>query len=162
MSDFPSDDKECNTISSDIRMKQKKMYINVIVKSISSRRKQFQSEKFYLEQKPNTVRELITECVKTSVKAYNQKLKQNDAAALSQEEIEAFSRFGKIAFGVLYGDKEADEDKAIETALQAFEDGLYRIFQDEESLESLDRTLEIKEDSKFMFVKLTMLVGSFF
>lgn len=35
---------------------------------------------------------------------------------------------GKIAFGINYGGQEQELDKAIQNALQAFEDGVYRVF----------------------------------
>ena len=78
---------------------------------------------------------------------------------LTKEEMEDKSQSGKIAFGVNYGEKKAELSKAQENAVQCFEDGIYRIFLDEEPLENLDDGIFITEESVFTFVRLTMLAG---
>ncbi|MCY1441026.1 hypothetical protein D9M71_573230 [compost metagenome] len=50
-------------------------------------------------------------------------------------------------------------DQAISTMLQAFQDELFLVLHNEESLDSLSTPLNIQEDDVFTFIKLTMLAG---
>ena len=52
-----------------------------------------------------------------------------------------------------------NEEKAIETALLAVEDGLVRIFKENKEIKSLDEPITIQEEDVFTFVRLTMLSG---
>ncbi len=78
---------------------------------------------------------------------------------LTKEEIDDQAQAGKVSFGVNYGEKHGDIEKARENAIQCFEDGIYRVFLDDSCLESLDQLIEIKKESIFTFVRLTMLTG---
>lgn len=80
-------------------------------------------------------------------------------ACLTREEIENQAESGKISFGISYGEKRADKEAARKNALQCFEDGIYRIFMDGQSLEGLEDKIEVTEDKVFTFVRLTMLTG---
>ena len=80
-------------------------------------------------------------------------------ACLTREEIGEKAQGGKIGFGVNYGGKKADAQKAGENAVQCFEDGIYRVFMDGRGLESLDEAIAVSEESVFTFVRLTMLTG---
>lgn len=64
---------------------------------------------------------------------------------------------GKIAFGINYGGREQAADKAVDNALQAFEDGLYRVFLNDDELEKLDDTIHVNENDTLTFIRLTML-----
>ena len=66
---------------------------------------------------------------------------------------------GEVSFGSIYGETEAELEKAQENAVQCFEDGIYRIFMDGMPLASLDEAVCITEDSEFTFVRMTMLSG---
>lgn len=139
------------------------MIIKVTVKQLGKKRDKISDISFYLENQPSTVRELIIESVHTCVKNYNQRVEQGDQVKpLSLNEIEEMSEIGKVAFGINYGKKKANEEEAIETALQAYEDGLVRIFVEEEQLASLDETIDLAEKQRVTFLKLTMLSGSMF
>jgi hypothetical protein len=52
-----------------------------------------------------------------------------------------------------------DVDTAVETAVQAFEDGLYVVFVDDQEQAELDAELWLKPDSRMKFVRLTFLAG---
>ena len=55
--------------------------------------------------------------------------------------------------------RKVSEKKAIETALQAFEDGLVAVFVDGTRYENTADALELTGDETVTFVKLTMLTG---
>lgn len=69
------------------------------------------------------------------------------------------SEIGKIAFGINYGGKTADEKAALENALQSYEDGLYRIFIGENELGELSDSISLSENDSVTFIRLTMLTG---
>ena len=66
---------------------------------------------------------------------------------------------GKISFGRIYSDKKADEAKAAENAVQCFEDGLVRVFQEGQELTGLEDPLHIQEGDCFTLIRLTFLAG---
>lgn len=135
--------------------------ILVNVKQLGKRIKQIDAVEFELDCQPATLEELICSCVRRSVENYNQRLEQKETAAqpISEDEISALAMAGKVAFGLLFSDKKADEQKAQDTALESFKDGLFRVFLDDEELEDLEKEIEIKEKSEVTFIRLTMLAG---
>ena len=114
---------------------------------------------FVLESRPQTTRDLITALTALGVKDYNARKDEGQLLPyLTREEIAGQAERGKIAFGLRNGE-DADESAAIQNAIQCFEDGIYRIFLDEQPLEQLDTPITINEQSIFTFVRLTMLAG---
>ena len=80
----------------------------------------------------------------------------------SDRQIEFVSGIGHqyLSFGVHYpkaNRKKPDIDRAIEHAIQLFEDGIVCIFNGDRRLESLDDTFDPQQP--FTFVRLTMLSG---
>ncbi len=138
------------------------MNIRITIKQLGKKCDKIADAKFLLENRPATVRELIEEAVHTCVSEYNRNVNEGEEKPLSEEQIENMSEIGKIAFGINYGEKQADEEKAKEVALQAFEDGLVRIFQGEEELTGMDESIEVKEGDRFTFIRLTFLAGRIF
>lgn len=136
------------------------MTIKVNIKQLGKKRSRIAEVPFVLENAPSTVRELIKEAVHTCVSEYNERVKKGeDAAPLSAEEISEMSEIGKIAFGINYGGKTADEKASLENALQSYEDGLYRIFIGENELGSLSDRITLSENDSVTFIRLTMLTG---
>ena len=136
------------------------LYITVTLKQLGKKRNKVDGEKFFLENKPETVEGLIREAVHTCVAAYNERVRNGEnAKPLSSEDIESMSEIGKIAFGINYGGKEADEQSAIRTAIQAYEDGLFRIFIGDNEAGELSSGLDISKGERVTFIKLTMLTG---
>lgn len=139
------------------------MNIKVTMKQLGKKRDKISEVDFKLECRPTTVEELIKEAVHTCVTAYNERVRNKESVSpLTGEQIEDMSEVGKIAFGINYGGKEADEVTAVTVALQAFEDGLVRIFHKEEELSELSQAIDVQENDLFTFLRLTMLAGSLF
>lgn len=113
---------------------------------------------YEVPKRPETVRELIIELTKQGVAAYNAREDKGQIVPhLTKEEIEDKAGTGKVAFG-LRGGNAADPDAAVENALQCFEDGIFRIFADDQESDSLDQALPAGTPV-FTFVRLTMLAG---
>lgn len=136
------------------------MKIKVNLKSIGKRKQSVEPVIYEIQGTPGTVRELILAVTQTGVREYNERMESSELLRyLTKEEIEDKAQAGKIAFGINYGEKKAKLAEAQENAIQCFEDGIYRIFLDEEPLEDLDTEISITEENVFTFVRLTMLAG---
>lgn len=137
------------------------MNLMVNIKHIGQRRQKVAPVDFELVKTPNTVRELIECTVEKCVAEYNERVRTGDSniKPLSDEEIHDMAYIGKIAFGINYGEKEQDLGKAAENALQSYEDGIYRVFINDEQLEKLDDPINLSENDSLTFIRLTMLSG---
>lgn len=116
------------------------------------------------------LKEFLTAIVTQQVGVFNQKIEDNTVANASHKnlftffeetELTAEAETGRVRFGAIYNDKKADLDKAIETVLLAFYDGLIVIFVDERQLEKLDDKVKFNENTVVTLVRLTFLSGSF-
>jgi len=68
---------------------------------------------------------------------------------------------GKVGFGAIYNHNKVNLVKAQETALQAFEDGMYAIFYGDDQLETLHQEINLEENKAITFIRLTFLAGSY-
>lgn len=136
------------------------MELKISCKSTAKRRNTVQSITCRYDKPIETVRELISETVRINVADY-QKRQENVELLniLSGEEIESQKPTGKIGFGRIYGNRPPKPEEAVQTALEAFEDGLVCVFVDGEQKEHLEDRLVLKEGSEVTFVRLTMLAG---
>ena len=138
-----------------------KVYIHL--KPLGRQRKKLHKVPFEYERKPESVRELIEFTVEIMVAAFIERVEfsktGNNPDAMEESEIEARAEMGKIAFGFVYGKTEIDMNQAKETALQAYEDGLVRIFIGDEETGTLEDEILINDGDELTFVKLSMLAG---
>ncbi len=113
---------------------------------------------------PFRLRDLIEHIVRNEL--YLFRLRQEEHRllhVLSPQAISAAAATGKIAMG--YPDElrrntgEIDDETAVITALQAFEDGLYFVFLDGQQQHTLDTTVELSSTSTVTFIPLVALVG---
>ena len=134
--------------------------IFVALKHMGNIAKKVKEHPFFLENKPHTLGELIEESVKSCVKAYRDRANcAHNPAPLTDEQFDGMCEVGKFAFGFHYNENETDEEKAIETAMDAVKDGLVRIFKGNDELTELNEEIDITEGDVFTFVRLTMLSG---
>jgi hypothetical protein len=108
-----------------------------------------------------TLRTIITQLVRTEVSAFKERQEQRRVfRTLTAREIEACVQKGKVEMGGSEVPSQAvDEDAAVATALQAFEDGLYLVVIDDQEQKSLDSQVYLQPDSRITFVRLTLLAG---
>jgi len=105
---------------------------------------------------------LIAAVVAQQVHEYNSKpLEKNLLPFLSQAETNEQAATGKIGFGSIYNDNKADILKAQQTALQAFEDGMYAVFVGDEEVSTIGQPVVIAHDTVITFIRLTFLAGSY-
>ena len=107
-----------------------------------------------------TLRDLIARVVRTEVAAFKHRQAERRLIhALTAKQIDEGADKGKIAMGGSDLKQEVDEDAAVGTALQAFEDGLYLVIVDGEEHKELDREVYLQPDSRVAFLRLTLLAG---
>ena len=136
------------------------MKIFVNVKQIGKRKNKIDKKKYEISEKITTVKELLTEFVTINVNEFNNGFTENDIVPyLTDEKINDLSDAGKISFGVDYNEQKQDLEKAIENALQSYEDGIYRVFINDEEVVGIESEINLKENDELTFVRLTMLAG---
>ena len=106
------------------------------------------------------LRDLITAIVIEEVHGYQKRQEEHKLARiLSGKEIEQGVQQGKVDAGEHNFNQFADQESAITTALQAFEDGLYYVFIDAVQQTDLDKEVFLKTQSKVVFIRLVALAG---
>jgi hypothetical protein len=107
-----------------------------------------------------TLRDLIARIVRSEVQAFQQRQQERRLIkVLSAADIERGTAKGKIDMGGRDLVQDVNEEAAVATALQAFEDGLYLVVLDGEQQTELDREVYLQPDSAVTFVRLTLLAG---
>jgi hypothetical protein len=107
-----------------------------------------------------TLRDLLTQIVRAEVDGFETRQRQRRLLQiLSPAQISAGVEQGKVDLGGSDLAQEVDVEQAIATALQAFEDGLYFVFLDEQQQENLDDAVALQPDSQLLFLRLVALVG---
>jgi len=130
------------------------------LKSPAKRRPVLQQTPYTIPDDISTLRQLIEIIVRQEVETYNSRGLENILISfLAEEELALQSTIGKIGFGRLYSNKKADPVKAVSTALQGFEDGLYRVIASENEVIDLDTPLKLSEGDNLTFIRLTFLAG---
>lgn len=139
------------------------MTVYMVVKALGRRPRTLAEQPREFAQVPKTLRELLCALVLQETEAFNARLSREDPDNLPDEaSLEAMASIGKIAFGLAWNRTPAKPREAILTALQGFEDGLFRVFQNERELEELDAPLELRENDRITFIRLVMLTGRFY
>lgn len=141
-------------------------------KSLGSRRKLF--EDFSIPLPPDwrddsggggggvTLRDVIERVVRDEVRAFQKRQTDRQLVkALTSKEIETAAEKGKIEMGASeVGIQKVDPEQAVETALVAFEDGLYLVVIDGNQFTDLDSAVFLNDNSQLTFVRLTLLTGA--
>lgn len=144
------------------------MELKVQIKQAGRRENKIVTAKLLLKQAPKTVEELISYAVKATHTAHYEKANEIEAfengdlsqvIIYTQDELEQKAAEGRIDFGFLKSDKKVSEKKAVQTAMQAFEDGLVAVFIDGQRYENATDKLELTGKETITFVRLTMLSG---
>ncbi len=107
-----------------------------------------------------TLQDLITRVVRSEVVAFRERQEQRRLTRfLTQAQIEQAAARGKIEMGGSDLDQPVDVQEAVQTALQAFQDGIYLVFVDGEQQQSLAAPVHLQDHSRVSFIRLMMLAG---
>ena len=137
------------------------MDIYVRVKAIGKRKDILAPTAYTIPEGICSLRQLLTAVVLKEVAQYNSKEAEAQLIPfLTQQQLDDQAKTGKVSFGAVYSDRKADPGKAVGNAIQCWEDGLVRVFMNEEELTDLDTPLTIQAQSVLTFIRLTFLAGS--
>jgi hypothetical protein len=132
----------------------------VRVKQIGKRKPLIENQPLTVPETVRTLKALVEYIVRLRVEAFNERSEDgNWTKYLTDFDIDNTAETGKIGFDAAYTGKQQDADKAVEVALLAFQDGLFRVFLDDDELESLDAELNLCDGPVLTFIRLTMLAG---
>ncbi len=107
-----------------------------------------------------TLRQLLERIVTLEVDAFRTRQTDNQfLRVLTENQLLEAAESGKISLGGQEFKQEIDTDQAIETAIQAFQDGLYYAFYGENQIERLSDTLDLELNQELMFLRLVALAG---
>jgi hypothetical protein len=107
-----------------------------------------------------TLQELLTQIVRSEVTEFKERQSQRRLTRiLSAADIDLGVARGKIEAGGSELDQAVDVEGAIDTALQAFKDGFYLVFINDQQQEDLADLVEVGLNSEMLFLRLTPLVG---
>jgi len=143
------------------------MEIKVTVKQLGKKHPILSEQKIDIEYQDTdiSVEKLLQLIVQQQVETFNAKsfeLEEQDYAKIPMENyLNILTDTGKAGFGSIYNQKEADLQKAQENAVQAFEDGMFAVFYNDEQLESLTQIIDLSLQHTFVFIRLTFLAGSY-
>lgn len=136
------------------------MKVKINIKGVSNRKNKILHMEYIYPDKEMTLQDFLTETVRTTVLDYNKgKAVDEVLKNLSAMEIDDQAATGKVAFGLHYDKREADEQEAIKNVLQCFLDGMIAVFIDQERYEELKQPVRLRENSEVTFVRLTFLAG---
>ena len=106
------------------------------------------------------LRALIDHVVRAEVAAFDdRKLQRRFVRLLTADEVAAGAAAGKVDPGGRVVGGTASPDRAVDVALEAFEDGLYLVVVDGDQVTSLDTAVSVGPDTLVRFVRLTALAG---
>ncbi|WP_458461015.1 hypothetical protein [Paenibacillus sp.] len=136
------------------------MNVWITVKSLGKRKPVLAKQAAELPETTHTLRQLIENMVALQVKALQDKKQQAELLAyLMPEDIEAQGLAGEVGFGAVYNEGVPDLEVAIDTAITAYEDGLYKVFLNDEELQELDKSILLQDGDNVVFIRFTMLAG---
>ncbi|UKB83503.1 hypothetical protein LF887_21230 [Chryseobacterium sp. MEBOG06] len=143
------------------------MEIKVTVKQLGKKHPVLSEQKLEISYNESQIslENLLNLIVRQQVEAFNAKsfeLDDEDDTKIPQDNyLNILTDTGKVGFGSIYNLKKADLQKAQENAVQAFEDGMFAVFYNDEQLESLAQPVDLSLQHSFTFIRLTFLAGSY-
>ena len=143
------------------------MEIKVTVKQLGKKHPVLSEQKIEIAYGDSNIslENLLELIVQHQVDAFNAKsfeVEDEDYVKIPQDSyLNILTDTGKVGFGSIYNLKKADVRKAQEHAIQAFEDGMFVVFYNDEQLEDLTQTIDLSLQHSFTFIRLTFLAGSY-
>lgn len=143
------------------------MEIKVTVKQLGKKHPVLSEQKLEIgyDDSKISLEDVLKLIVQQQVEAFNARsfeLEDTDYEKIPSENyLKILTDTGKAGFGSIYNEKKANLQKAQENAVQAFEDGMFAVFYNDEQLENLSQTIDLSLEHTFTFIRLTFLAGSY-
>lgn len=141
------------------------MHIHITVKQLGKKHALLKSQPITLAgiESSSSLKDFLLAVVAQQVAAYNQKREEKKVLLfLTEDNINEQKTTGKIGFGDIYNDNLANLEKAQQRMLEAYTDGLFVVFSDDNQLENLDQNISITTKNEFTFIRLAFLSGSYY
>ncbi|BCX04303.1 MAG: hypothetical protein KatS3mg053_2241 [Candidatus Roseilinea sp.] len=139
------------------------MFLTITAKQVGLRAPLFPAWQLPVDEilpNPIALRDLIAFIVRSEVEAFRERQQAHRLTrVLSANDIARGTDHGKVDAGGRDSRQTVDVAEAIETALQAFEDGSYFVFVDEQQIEHLDTLVRIYPETQVLFMRLVALAG---
>ncbi len=125
-------------------------------------KKKVKKIEYKIDIQPKTLKELISQCVISEVKTYNEKRENLQLISfLSAKEIQTQSEAGKVGIGDIENQTLAISEDALSKAYQSFLDGLFVVFINEDEITNIDQAINILKDTEISFIRMTFLTGTY-
>ncbi|HAB93383.1 MAG TPA: hypothetical protein DCF49_01235 [Lachnospiraceae bacterium] len=136
------------------------MKIRINVKGASRRKAAVVQQVREYPDRSMTVEAFLTETVRQNVREYNERKEAGEILRLfSADVIKEKAESGKVSYGDPMDERKADAEKAVETALQCFDDGIVALFADGVRYTERAQQMNLSEQSEVTFIRLTFLAG---
>lgn len=136
------------------------MKIRINVKGASRRKAAVVQQVREYPDRCMTVEAFLTETVRQNVREYNERKEAGEILRLfSADVIKEKAESGKVSYGDPMDERKADAEKAVETALQCFDDGIVALFADGVRYTERAQQMNLSEHSEVTFIRLTFLAG---
>ncbi len=143
------------------------MEIKVTVKQLGKKHPVLSEQKLEIDHHESRIslEDLLKRVVQQQVKAFNAKsfeAEDEDRSKIPNENyLNILTDTGKVGFGSIYNQKRADLEKAQENAIQAFKDGIFVVFYNDQPIENIAHIIDLSLQQTFTFIRLTFLAGSY-
>ena len=135
------------------------MTVYLKIKAISKRKALIERAAFEIDKPVATSKELVEYIVRRNVDDYNKKAVDAPLFQyLTSDEIEDGKATGKIGFKDRKNEKTQDAGKAVENALSCFDDGIFKLFINDEEA-GFNNNINLKDNDEITFIRLAMLAG---
>ena len=108
---------------------------------------------------PYRVRHLIAKLVRETVRDFNHRERDRARMALTETRLAEAIERGRVGSAREEAQR-ADAEIATGQALQAFEDGLYLLFVDDEEKRSLEEIVCLQPETRITVIRLVALAGA--
>ena len=149
-----------------MNFKIRNMRIQITAKQLGKKSPLFENQEIELDLETTnlSVHDFLAAVVDAQVKKYQsasfEKDEEDKTHAVLEDYLSDLLSTGKAGFGALYNLNPVDIDQAKRNAVQAFEDGIFALFQGEEQIEQ-NTSIYLSKNEPFVFIRLTFLTGSF-
>ena len=135
------------------------MIVYLKIKALSKRKPLIERTAFTIDKPVLTSKELVEYIVRRNVDDYNKKAVDAPLFRyLTSDELEDGAKTGKVGFNDRKNEKMQDAGKAVENALTCFDDGIFKLFINDEEA-GFGETINLKDNDEITFMRLTMLAG---
>lgn len=139
------------------------MKITVSVKQLGKRKPSIEKQSLEVSNlsSPCSLEDILKAVVAQQVETFNERTTQPKIVSfLVSEDIQEALEHGKVSFGDTYNKQKANQEEAQDNALLAFKDGLFKVFLNEQEVETLSQEITFTSQDIFTFIRLTFLSGN--